>query len=825
MIHNTDIYQIEWSKFLFFKKIRIFLLGFILVLTGAFCMKIFTHAETISGVEIDGLKYDLDTENKTATVVGPASNFSDKFKDGDLVIPEKVSNGTINYDVKIIKESAFKDNEIVTSVTGASVEKIDDNAFQGCKKLAKVTFENAIYIGKSAFQTTGASESVSTSSVTSLTEVTLPKVKYIGQGAFLDCVKLTSVDLPKATCIGVQALSCCTQLQRINLPKVKVCLTSVFSGSEKLEELVLPELGYIGQLQRSKNYIYDDGKKILVNCSSLKLVDLSHLIYCDDLIASGSETFQPNFTLKVPKSLKSHIVSLTNIDKLNVEYYDDDKKQRIDGTISDSTELQAKIEEITKKLSEKHGGLSLTTSSSQKNYSASNMGKDAKYHVFEIHAQDYYEGAKNNFCYEYFRILESKVKPEIRNNIEYNGKEHNEEIKIKDGDNNLIEKTDYDLEYSGNLKDAGKKTVTIKFKSEDYSGRADETLEFEILPKNASNFGIEYEKEHTYDGKTWNPAVAIKDNDLNYDLVKGKDYEIIADEDIKEPGVKKIKINYIGNYTGSKNIELEIVVDKSDWGREVNNNGVINYVDDSGKTSAEVTGNEKIWLKEGSDNSVSWYAIDNSKGTFRKGSRFWVKWLGPKNDKAEFEKYYNQLDNEHKNQIKNSNLYIFLTGVTDPDGNEYTSNFGNIDYYIQIGDKWDKEKINAVFIKEGPDENFGEIPIEDIKSPEGTYKFAKITMNHFSPYSVYETNEEASPDSDSSNNNSADNNSNENKSKEDENNGSSNWNNSKNQSTQDGYQYSINSGLIIKISVLILILLVSASAIIILKKSKFQKTG
>ena len=56
--------------------------------------------------------------------------------------------------------------------------------------------------------------------------------------------------------------------------------------------------------------------------------------YCNDLIKSGSETFQPNFTLKVPKSLKSHIDSLKNIDKLidkhAVEYYDDDKKQRID---------------------------------------------------------------------------------------------------------------------------------------------------------------------------------------------------------------------------------------------------------------------------------------------------------------------------------------------------------------------------------------------------------------------------------------------------------------------------------------------------------------
>ena len=173
-------------------------------------------------------------------------------------------------------------------------------------------------------------------------------------------------------------------------------------------------------------------------------------------------------------------------------------------------------------------------------------------------------------------------------------------------------------------------------------------------------------------------------------------------------------------------------------------------------------------------------------------------------------------------------MYIFLTGVTDPDGIPYGPDLGNFDYYIQIGDKWDEEKVKAVFLKEGPDENFGEIPIEDIKSPEGTYKFAKITMNHFSPYAVYEPTKEISPDNDSNDNNSTDNNSSENKNDENSNknsnsNGSSDWSNSKNQSNQDGYQYNINSGLIIKISVLILILLVSASAIIILKKSKFKK--
>ena len=102
-----------------------------------------------------------------------------------------------------------------------------------------------------------------------------------------------------------------------------------------------------------------------------------------------------------------------------------------------------------------------------------------------------------------------------------------------------------------------------------------------------------------------------------------------------------------------------------------------------GKTSVEITEYGMIWLKETSDGTSAWYGIDNSDGTFKIGSKFWVKWLSPKIDREEFEEYYNKLDEEHKNKVDNNNLWIFLTGVTDHDGNEYTNLYGNLNYYIQ----------------------------------------------------------------------------------------------------------------------------------------------
>ena len=160
-----------------------------------------------------------------------------------------------------------------------------------------------------------------------------------------------------------------------------------------------------------------------------------------------------------------------------------------------------------------------------------------------------------------------------------------------------------------------------------------------------------------------------------------------------------------------------------------------------GKTSTEITEYGMVWLKETSDGTSAWYGIDNSDGTFKIGSKFWVKWLSPKIDREEFEEYYNKLDEEHKNKVDNNNLWIFLTGVTDPDGNEYTNFYGNLNYYIQIGEDWDKDDINVVFINDNKDSVL-DVSYDILLSPEGKDEFAKVIMKHFSPYAVYDEKDE-----------------------------------------------------------------------------------
>ena len=195
------------------------------------------------------------------------------------------------------------------------------------------------------------------------------------------------------------------------------------------------------------------------------------------------------------------------------------------------------------------------------------------------------------------------------------------------------------------------------------------------------------------------------------------------------PNGDKIKIEYVDVATN----------DKSSWGERIINSGVVNYVDDDGKTSAEVTSNGLIWLRETSNGTSAWYAIDNSDWTFKKGSRFWVKWLSPEVDSEEFYQYYNKLDDDRKKKVKDNKLWIFLTGVTAPDGNEYKTWDETVNYYIQLGDDWDKNDIETVFISENKDEAIKVSYEKKLNYPEGKTEFAKLDMKHFSAYGIYDS--------------------------------------------------------------------------------------
>ena len=223
--------------------------------------------------------------------------------------------------------------------------------------------------------------------------------------------------------------------------------------------------------------------------------------------------------------------------------------------------------------------------------------------------------------------------------------------------------------------------------------------------------------------------------------------------------------NDLGSQKNPLSLSVNVKVDKTDWGELIYNGGIANYLAQDGTTSAEVTGDEVIWLKEDSEGESSWYGLDNRQGIFAKGSRFWVRWLSEK-DGEEFREHFENLDESHKKWAEENKLWIFLTGVTAPDGTEYTNLDVNVPYYIQLGDEWDEEDVKAVFISKIADEpvsvSFGTVAefnqqFNNINFPVASGSFARLLLKHFSPYAVYDLidNNNSSDDSSDSSNNDA----------------------------------------------------------------------
>ena len=266
-----------------------------------------------------------------------------------------------------------------------------------------------------------------------------------------------------------------------------------------------------------------------------------------------------------------------------------------------------------------------------------------------------------------------------------------------------------------NLESISNRTTSVA-----YNGSQQEVNDFKFYENKGT---IYYKLGNNGEWKEGIPTVKDVGNYYIYYYVKGNEY-----------------YNDLGSAQEPLIFNFKIIVDKSGWGREVNNNGYINYVDEDGMTSAEVDKKGIIWLKEESDGASAWYGLDNSSGKFALGSRFYVQWLSQ--DDPLFNKYYNLIDPQQIVQSEDGKLWIFLTGVISPDGEEYKDLGETIPYYIQLGSDWDENDVKAYYISQGIDESVGvsvgTAETLGIDAPDPSSKYAKLMLKHFSPYYIYD---------------------------------------------------------------------------------------
>ena len=131
---------------------------------------------------IDGFRYLLESDTKTATLVPK----TDGKYSGDIIIPEEVKgNDGVEYVVASLGASCFEGCTGLTSITiPSSVTSLGDYCFPGCSGLTSITIP---------------------SSVTSL-----------GDGCFQDCSGLTSITIPSSvTSLGDYCFPGCLNLETV----------------------------------------------------------------------------------------------------------------------------------------------------------------------------------------------------------------------------------------------------------------------------------------------------------------------------------------------------------------------------------------------------------------------------------------------------------------------------------------------------------------------------------------------------------------------------------------------------------------------------------
>ena len=183
-------------------------------------------AQEVKFEVIDGLRYNLVSDTKTATLL-PKTN--GKYS-GDIVVPEKIkSSDGVEYSVTAFGDKCFYVCDGLTSITiPSSVTSLGDNCFEGCYGLTSITIPSSVTsLGYSCF-----------SSCSGLTSITIPSsVTSLGDNCFNWCSGLTSITIPSSvTSLGNFCFSGCSGLTSITIPSSVTSLGNFcFSGCSGLE--------------------------------------------------------------------------------------------------------------------------------------------------------------------------------------------------------------------------------------------------------------------------------------------------------------------------------------------------------------------------------------------------------------------------------------------------------------------------------------------------------------------------------------------------------------------------------------------------------------
>ena len=210
-----------------FSKRTVILLVMMIMMTG----------NALAGVSyevIDGFKYLLNSDSKTASLVANAEKYT-----GDIVIPENIKAKDGNtYSVTSFEDNSFWGCSGLTSVSiPSSVISLGNYCFKDCSNLASINVPSSVTkMGQECFYNCSRLASVTISSA----------VTSLGDGCFYNCTSLASITIPSSvTSLGERCFEHCSRLETMyfkgstprNLSDASISTTCIFNvPSEYLED-------------------------------------------------------------------------------------------------------------------------------------------------------------------------------------------------------------------------------------------------------------------------------------------------------------------------------------------------------------------------------------------------------------------------------------------------------------------------------------------------------------------------------------------------------------------------------------------------------------
>ena len=194
-------------------------------------------------VEVDGIYYNLNQTNKTATVTFKGyypDSYANEYS-GEIVIPENFIYDGITYSVTSFGDYCFLRCTGLTSITiPNSVTSLGSRCFANCARLESIEVESGNTVYDSRENCNAIIETSSNTMIAGCKNTTIPNsVTSLGDYCFLGCTGLTSITIPNSvTSLGVWCFRDCTGLTSITIPNSVTSLGDYcFSGCTGLTNI------------------------------------------------------------------------------------------------------------------------------------------------------------------------------------------------------------------------------------------------------------------------------------------------------------------------------------------------------------------------------------------------------------------------------------------------------------------------------------------------------------------------------------------------------------------------------------------------------------